>query len=69
MPMLVTQAIFGINVAVFIGMLLSGASPMESFRGEPAGVGRKLRALHTDGPVVEACHLLFCAHRHHSHCV
>jgi membrane associated rhomboid family serine protease/Flp pilus assembly protein TadD len=27
MPMLVTQAIFGINVAVFIGMLLSGASP------------------------------------------
>lgn len=28
MPMLVTQAIFGINVAVFIGMLLSGASPM-----------------------------------------
>jgi len=29
MPMLVTQAIFGINVAVFIGMLLSGASPMQ----------------------------------------
>jgi membrane associated rhomboid family serine protease len=28
MPMLVTQAIFGINVAVFIGMVLSGASPM-----------------------------------------
>jgi len=28
MPMLVTQAIFGINVAVFVGMLLSGASPM-----------------------------------------
>ncbi len=28
MPMLVTQAIFGINVAVFIGMLLSGASLM-----------------------------------------
>jgi membrane associated rhomboid family serine protease/Flp pilus assembly protein TadD len=28
MPMLITQAIFGINVAVFIGMLLSGASPM-----------------------------------------
>jgi membrane associated rhomboid family serine protease/Tfp pilus assembly protein PilF len=28
MPMLVTQAIFGINVAVFIGMLLSGASFM-----------------------------------------
>jgi membrane associated rhomboid family serine protease/Flp pilus assembly protein TadD len=28
MPMLVTQAIFGINVAVFIGMLLSGASAM-----------------------------------------
>jgi rhomboid protease GluP len=27
-PMLVTQAIFGINVAVFIGMLLSGASAM-----------------------------------------
>jgi len=28
MPMIVTQAIFGINVAVFVGMLLSGASPM-----------------------------------------
>ena len=28
MPMLVTQALFGINVAVFIGMLLSGASLM-----------------------------------------
>jgi membrane associated rhomboid family serine protease/Tfp pilus assembly protein PilF len=28
MPMLITQGIFGINVAVFIGMLLSGASPM-----------------------------------------
>ncbi len=28
MPMLVTQAIFGINVAVFIGMLLGGASFM-----------------------------------------
>ena len=28
MPMLVTQAIFGINIAVFIGMTLSGASPM-----------------------------------------
>jgi membrane associated rhomboid family serine protease/Flp pilus assembly protein TadD len=28
MPMLVTQAIFGINVAVFVGMLLSGASVM-----------------------------------------
>jgi membrane associated rhomboid family serine protease len=28
MPMLVTQAIFGINVAVFIGMVLSGASAM-----------------------------------------
>src|ERR1700681_3946772 len=28
MPMLITQAIFGINVAVFIGMLLSGDSPM-----------------------------------------
>lgn len=28
MPMLVTQAIFGINVAVFVGMLLSGASLM-----------------------------------------
>ncbi len=28
MPILITQAIFGINVAVFIGMLLSGASPM-----------------------------------------
>ena len=28
MPMLVTQFIFGINVAVFIGMLLSGASLM-----------------------------------------
>jgi rhomboid protease GluP len=28
MPMLVTQLIFGINVAVFIGMVLSGASPM-----------------------------------------
>ena len=28
MPMLVTQAIFGINVAVFVGMLLSGVSPM-----------------------------------------
>jgi membrane associated rhomboid family serine protease/Flp pilus assembly protein TadD len=27
MPMLVTQVIFGINVAVFIGMLLSGVSP------------------------------------------
>lgn len=26
MPMLVTQALFGINVAVFVGMLLSGAS-------------------------------------------
>jgi membrane associated rhomboid family serine protease len=26
MPMLVTQALFGINVAVFIGMLLSGAT-------------------------------------------
>ncbi len=29
MPMLVTQLFFGINVAVFIGMLLSGVSPME----------------------------------------
>ena len=28
MPMVVTQAIFGINVAVFVGMLLSGVSPM-----------------------------------------
>ena len=28
MPMLVTQAIFGINIAVFIGMTLSGASPL-----------------------------------------
>jgi membrane associated rhomboid family serine protease len=28
MPMLVTQALFGINVAVFVGMLLSGASAM-----------------------------------------
>jgi membrane associated rhomboid family serine protease/Tfp pilus assembly protein PilF len=28
MPMLITQVIFGINVAVFIGMLLSGVSPM-----------------------------------------
>jgi rhomboid protease GluP len=28
MPMLVTQGIFGINVAVFIGMLLAGVSPM-----------------------------------------
>jgi rhomboid protease GluP len=28
MPMLITQAIFGINVAVFVGMLLSGASLM-----------------------------------------
>jgi membrane associated rhomboid family serine protease/Flp pilus assembly protein TadD len=28
MPMLVTQVIFGINVAVFIGMLLAGVSPM-----------------------------------------
>jgi membrane associated rhomboid family serine protease len=28
MPMLITQVIFGINVAVFIGMLLSGASFM-----------------------------------------
>jgi rhomboid protease GluP len=28
MPMLVTQAIFGINVAVFVGMLLAGVSPM-----------------------------------------
>jgi rhomboid protease GluP len=28
MPMLVTQAIFGINVAVFVGMVLSGASLM-----------------------------------------
>jgi rhomboid protease GluP len=28
MPMVVTQAIFGINIAVFIGMVLSGASPM-----------------------------------------
>jgi membrane associated rhomboid family serine protease len=28
MPMLATQALFGINVAVFIGMLLSGASFM-----------------------------------------
>ncbi|PSH02874.1 MAG: hypothetical protein CXZ00_15100 [Acidobacteria bacterium] len=28
MPMLITQAIFGINVAVFIGMLLSGVSVM-----------------------------------------
>lgn len=28
MPMLVTQVIFGINIAVFVGMLLSGASPM-----------------------------------------
>jgi membrane associated rhomboid family serine protease/Flp pilus assembly protein TadD len=28
MPMLITQGFFGINVAVFIGMLLSGASPM-----------------------------------------
>lgn len=28
MPMLVTQVIFGINVAVFIGMVLSGASLM-----------------------------------------
>ena len=29
MPMLVTQALFGINVAVFVGMLLSGASAMD----------------------------------------
>src|SRR6266542_2802841 len=28
MPMLVTQAIFAINIAVFIGMTLSGASPL-----------------------------------------
>jgi membrane associated rhomboid family serine protease/Tfp pilus assembly protein PilF len=28
LPMLVTQAIFGLNVAVFVGMLLSGVSPM-----------------------------------------
>ncbi len=28
MPMLITQAIFGVNVAVFIGMVLSGASLM-----------------------------------------
>ena len=28
MPMLATQALFGINVAVFVGMLLSGASLM-----------------------------------------
>jgi len=28
MPMLVTQALFGINVAVFVGMLLAGVSPM-----------------------------------------
>lgn len=28
MPMAVTQAIFGINLAVFIGMTLGGASPM-----------------------------------------
>jgi membrane associated rhomboid family serine protease/Flp pilus assembly protein TadD len=28
MPMLITQALFGINVAVFVGMLLSGASAM-----------------------------------------
>ena len=28
MPMLITQAFFGINVAVFVGMLLSGASAM-----------------------------------------
>jgi rhomboid protease GluP len=27
-PMLITQAIFGVNVAVFVGMLLAGASPM-----------------------------------------
>ncbi len=30
MPMLITQAIFGVNVAVFIGMLLSGSSLMSS---------------------------------------
>ena len=29
MPMAVTQLIFGINIAVFIGMTLSGASPLE----------------------------------------
>jgi rhomboid protease GluP len=28
MPMMVTQALFGINIAVFVGMLLSGASLM-----------------------------------------
>ena len=28
MPMIVTQLIFGINIAVFIGMTLSGASPL-----------------------------------------
>ena len=30
MPMLVTQAILGINVAVFVGMMLSGDSPMSA---------------------------------------
>jgi len=34
MPMVVTQAIFGINVAVFIGMLLAGVSPMSPTSGD-----------------------------------
>src|SRR5208282_726857 len=34
----------------------------ESNGCEPAGVGRKLRALHPDGRLVEASHLLLCAH-------
>jgi membrane associated rhomboid family serine protease len=33
MPMAVTQALFGINVAVFVGMLLSGASMMGGASG------------------------------------
>jgi len=34
MPMLVTQAIFGINIAVFVGMLLAGASLMSGPGGD-----------------------------------
>ncbi len=42
MPMLVTQLFFGINVAVFVGMLLSHVSPMSPNSGDLVAWGANL---------------------------
>src|SRR5712671_4783570 len=65
--MAVTQAIFGINVAVFVAMTLAGVSITEPTFAQLVHWGANYGPLTIRRPMVAVIELRVRAHRHHPH--